>query len=184
MRDTHEKFTLTTIGLHWIIAIGMILMLAFGLYIEGLPRSPDKGELIGLHKSIGVIILVLAFIRVYWRHLNKFPKPLSTLTSWQAKLATLAHWVLLLGTILLPVSGVMMSIGGGHSIAVFGMSIYASSGEKIAWLAQVGHIGHEIGGKIVILFILLHVAGAIKHQFIDKDGTISRMFGSTINNKR
>ena len=46
MKDTFEKFSLTTVSLHWIIAIGMIAMLAFGLYLEDLPRSPEKGELL------------------------------------------------------------------------------------------------------------------------------------------
>ena len=47
MRDTFEKFSLTTVSFHWIIAIAIIAMLAFGLYIEDLPRSPEKDELMG-----------------------------------------------------------------------------------------------------------------------------------------
>lgn len=184
MRDTHEKFTLPTIGLHWLIAIAMIAMLIFGLYIEDLPRSPDKGALIGLHKSIGVLILVFAVFRVYWRHLNKFPKAITELPNWQEKLAKLTHWVLLLGTLLLPISGIMMSIGGGHSIAVFGLEVFSSSGEKIDFLSEAGHIVHGFGGKLLIFFIILHVVGAIKHQVLDKDGTISRMFGTDISVKK
>ena len=77
----------------------------------------------------------------------------------------------------MPISGLMMSIGGGHSIGVFGLDIFTSSGEKIEFLSQAGHIGHGLGAKVLMFFILLHIAGAIKHQLIDKDGTISRMLG-------
>ena len=181
MRDTFEKFSLTTVSLHWIIAIGMIAMLAFGLYLEDLPKSPEKGELLGIHKSFGVIILVVALLRIFWRAKNKFPKPLSTLANWQAKLAKFTHWFLIIGTVMMPISGVIMTIGGGRSIAVFGVELIAGSGEKIEALSQVGHIIHGLGGKLIILFLILHVIGAIKHQVFDKDGTLSRMAGRRVN---
>lgn len=180
MRDSHYQFTPITVGLHWIIAIAMIMMLVFGLYLENLPRSPEKGELIGLHKSVGALILVVAFIRIYWRYLNKFPKPISDLPSWQEKLASFAHWFLILGTVFMPISGIMMSVGGGFGLSVFGLEIVARGGEKIEILSQVGHTIHGLGGKLLILFVLLHMAGAIKHQVIEKDGTISRMLGKKI----
>ncbi len=177
MRDTHKKFTWPTIGLHWIIAIAMIAMLAFGLYLEGLPRGPEKGELIGLHKSVGMLILLFALVRIVWRFLNKFPKPISPLVNWQEKLAKLTHWVLIIGTVLMPVSGIFMAIGGGHSVGVFGFEIIAGSPDKIEILSKIGHIIHGLGGKLLIVFVFLHFIGAIKHQFIDKDGTLSRMLG-------
>ena len=180
MKDTFEKFNLTTVSLHWIIAIGMIAMLAFGLYLEDLPRSPEKGGLIGIHKSFGIIIFTLAVARIFWRIKNKFPKPLSTLTSWQAKLAKFTHWFLIIGTVMMPISGVIMSVGGGHPIAIFGLELIAGSEQKIEALSEVGHIVHGLGGKLIILFLILHVIGAVKHQIMDKDGTLSRMVGRRI----
>lgn len=180
--DQHHKLSTTTIAFHWLIAIGMIAMIIFGLYIEDLPRSPDKGELIGLHKSFGVILFAFAIARIMWRFKNKFPKPLSQLTHWQSILAQLAHYVLIIGTVMMPLSGVLMSIGGGHSIGVFGLELISGSGEKIESLSDIGHIFHGLGGKLIILFILLHIAGAIKHQVSDKDGTINRILGSKIAN--
>lgn len=180
MKDTFEKFTMTTVSLHWVIAIGMIAMLAFGLYLEDLPRSPEKGGLIGLHKSFGVIIFLLAVVRIFWRIKNKFPKPLSVLPNWQEKLAKFTHWFLIIGTVMMPISGVMMSIGGGHSIAVFGFELIVGNGEKIEALSEVGHIFHGLGGKLLILFVFLHAVGAIKHQVMDKDSTLSRMVGRRV----
>lgn len=180
MRDTFEKFSFPTIGLHWIIAIGMIVMLAFGTYIEELPRSPEKGQLIGLHKSFGILIFVLAVARIFWRIKNKFPTPISTLTRLQSILAKVTHWVLIIGTVMMPISGIFMSIGGGHPIGFFGIELIAKGAGNES-LGQIGHIMHGLGGKLMMLFIVLHLVGAIKHQFIDKDGTISRMLGKRIN---
>lgn len=183
MRDTHEKFTWPTIGLHWIIAIAMIAMLIFGLYLEDLPRSPEKGALIGLHKSIGLLVLLFAAIRVIWRYRNKFPTPLSSLPTWQENLAKITHWILIIGTLLMPVSGILMSIGGGHPVGVFGLEIIAGTGQENKLLSQIGDIGHGLGSKLLILFIVLHFIGAVKHQILDKDGTMSRMLGARVSAK-
>lgn len=183
MRDTIEKFTWPTVGLHWIIAIAVIGMLTFGLYLEDMPRSPEKGQLMGVHKSIGVIILAFAVVRIFWRYLNKFPKPISALPNWQKTLASISHWVLIIGTVMMPFSGILMSIGGGNAIGVFGFELIAGSGEKNESLSEIGKTIHGLGSKILIAFVLLHSAGAIKHQVLDKDGTISRMLGKEVRKK-
>lgn len=134
----------------------------------------------GIHKSVGALILVFALVRIYWRFINKFPKPISQLPNWQEKLASLAHWFLILGTVFMPVSGIMMSVGGGFGLSIFGLEIIARGGEKNELISNIGGAIHGLGGKLLILFVVLHVAGAVKHQVMEKDGTISRMLGKKI----
>ena len=81
---------------------------------------------------------------------------------------------------MMPISGVIMTIGGGRSIAVFGVELIAGSGEKIEALSQVGHVIHGLGGKLIILYLIHHVIGSIKHQMFDKDGTLSRIVGRRV----
>ncbi len=76
-----------------------------------------------------------------------------------------------------------MAIGGGHAVGVFGFEIIAGSPDKIEMLSQIGHTAHGLGGKLLILFVLVHFIGAIKHQSIDKDGTLSRMLGIKVSVK-
>ncbi len=178
--DTRERLSTASLGLHWIIAIGMIALIAFGIYIEDLPRGPEKFELIGLHKSLGITLFAFALIRLFWRTNRGFPIPLSTQPKWQESIAHMVHWVLLLGSLLLPLSGFMMSIGGGHPVGVFGFEIIARSEDKIEILSKIGHVIHGLGGKLLIALILLHIVGAIKHERIDKDGTLSRMLGRSL----
>ncbi|WP_096087647.1 cytochrome b [Agaribacterium haliotis] len=179
MKDTHQRFSHITISLHWLLALSMIAMLPFGLYIESLEGGPQKWGFIAQHKSFGVLILLIAALRFSWRLKNGFPKALSPVKNWEKALASFTHWFLLLGTLFMPISGIMMSMGGGYPVAVFGFEIIGK-GEKNESLAQLGHIIHGLGGKILIALIILHIAAALKHQFIDKDGTLARMLGKTI----
>lgn len=177
--STQNKLSHSMISLHWLIAILMIGSIAFGIYIEELPRTDSKFEYIQLHKSIGVIVLLLAVLRIVNTAKNGFPAPLGTPKPIQVKLAHFTHGLLLAGTIFMPVSGVMMSVGGGHSVAVFGLQLIASGDEK-AWLSTLGHTVHGIGGKLMIAAILLHIAGTVKHSLMDKDGTLKRMIGKNV----
>ncbi len=129
---------------------------------------------------IGIILLVAALARLLWRTNRGFLIPLSTQPKWQESLAHTVHWVLLLATLLMPLSGVMMSIGGGYPVGVFGFEIIARSEDKIEILSNIGHVIHGLGGKMLFALILLHIVGAIKHERIDKDGTLSRMLGRNL----
>ena len=70
MSDTRFKLTTSTVFLHWILTLGIIIMLPYGSYIEGLEDGPNKWQAIGMHKSIGIIIFVVAIIRL----LNRIKK--------------------------------------------------------------------------------------------------------------
>ncbi len=177
--DSRSQFTKTTVALHWIIAIAMIGSLAFGMYIEDLPRGPEKIELIALHKSIGVLVLVVALYRLIWRIRNRMPEHLSPVAEWQEKVTTLVHFILLAGTLLMPISGMLISIGGGHSIAVFGLELIAG-GDKNELLGETGKIMHGLGGNVMIAAIALHVAASVKHHLLTKDGTLQRMLGRRV----
>lgn len=179
MADIREKLAATTIFLHWIIAIAIIAMLAMGLYMEELPRGAEKGQLIGIHMGVGLLILGFALVRAIRRLMEGFPPPVSRYKAWEHFLAKLAHWGLLIGTLALPLSGLMMTLAGGNVVKAFGVPVLGPF-EKIEVMAGIGHTVHGIGGKVMIFLIVLHVAGAVKHAIIDKDGTLRRMFGGRV----
>ncbi len=171
-----QKLSKRTVVLHWVIAIAIIGMLVFGLIIEDMPMGQEKFGLLSTHKSIGAIVLVAAIARMVWRLMEGPVNPVSQLSRAQEITAKATQHTLMLGTILMPLSGLAMSIGGGRAVDVFGLELL-SAGDKIEWLGSVGHIVHGVFAKIMIALILLHLLGALKHQLIDKDGTISRMLG-------
>ena len=164
-----------TIVLHWVVGLSFIGVFGLGLYMVEQP-APEKFELFGIHKSIGTMFLIVALFRLIWRLNEGLPSELSPMRRWQRVAAKAVHWFLLIATIAMPISGIVMNVGGGRALDVFGWEIFAE-GQEIKWMQDIGSTIHHLGINFIIAAFLLHVAGAIKHQLIDKDGTISRMLG-------
>lgn len=179
--DTREKLSPSTVGLHWIIAIAMIGMVVFGLVLEDLPRSPQKGALVSLHKSIGVAVLAFAAWRLVRRILIGLPQHVGNYTAWEKRLSAGTHWFLLFATIALPVSGMLYSIGSAYPIDLFGVPFIPKLlAAKVPMLADGAKAAHAILGKLIIVALVLHIAGALKHHIVDRDGTLARMMGKRV----
>ena len=120
-RDTKEKLSFTTIVLHWIVALTIIGLLASGVYMA----ENEVYALYDWHKSFGVAIVLFVFVRVVWRIINGWPEDLGVYKLWEKVLARAVHYVLIIGSVLLPVSGMMMSALGGYGIEMFGFPLVA-----------------------------------------------------------
>jgi cytochrome b561 len=178
MNDT-QRYTWGAIALHWLIAILMVFMLFFG---EDLMHSRDAEKapfLASLHVSIGVTILLLSLARLLWR-LGHPPPPLpATMKPWERQAAHWGHvlfYVLMIG---LPVTGwlAFTSFAARHSATALSTQLYGLARVPAAPEVPGMEGVHAIGSKIGIAIFILHVAAALKHQFIDRDGTLMRMFG-------
>lgn len=167
--------------MHGIVALGMIGLLIVGIYME----ENEVFSLYPIHKSLGVIFLVFALYRIINRIREGWPTPVGTASPAQELIARIVHWGLILSTVIYPVSGMMMSGGGGRGIYVFGIELLAMNkdavtGKVVVLNETVASIGHTLHGAlvwVVVGIIVAHILGALKHHFIDKDETIKRMFG-------
>lgn len=166
---------------HWIIAIAMIGMLGLGLFLEfgGLEREA-KGPLRDIHKSVGVLVLAFGLWRVTWRLLKGFPGAASSMPAWQETASKLAHWVLLAGIVLMPLSGLLGSLFSGRDVSVFGFFTIPGQA-KIEWLQAIGHGVHSWFGKAMAAVVVIHIVAALKHHFVDKDATLMRMLRGATN---
>jgi cytochrome b561 len=174
-----QSLSKPTIALHWLTGLLFIGVLGLGLYVEDLARSPEKFELLATHKSLGIIVFAIAVVRLLWRFKEGPISSIGVMPKWQAITAKGIHYLLLIATLSMPLSGIIMTIGGGRALEFFGIQLLAA-GEKIEWMSGLGHFVHVQSVNLIILALLLHVAGALKHQFIDKDGTLSRMLGRKV----
>lgn len=166
----------TTIRLHWLVAWPMIAMLIFGLVLEDMPRGDQKTWLLGLHMGFGMLILLAAAWRFLWR-LSEGPlEPVRVYAAHERILSRIVVLLLLVGTLTLPVSGMMMVLGNGKPIDMFGLFQIGPFGEAHL-VHEAGHAIHNLGSKLVILGVILHVIGALKHHLIDRDTTLKRMLG-------
>ncbi len=164
-----------TRGLHWIIAVLMIMLFIAGQRLEAL-EGADRLWLARLHGSVGMSVFFLGIWRLIHRLREGFPEPLNRQHFVLETMARVVHWLLLLLPILLPISGIMIFLAGGGPIYFFGIEIFGGFGERSQWLRQIGGQGHDIGTKLLFVAVILHVLGALKHHIIDKDRTIMRMF--------
>ncbi len=184
------------IFLHWLIALGILGMFALGWFMTDLPKEAPKQmsydlfnwgiytwELakeesprafyFNLHKSIGVTLLALIVFRVLWRVTHKPPAPLASYQAWERKLATGAHHLLYMLMVIIPASGLVMSVASKYGVKWFGIKILGGLDDKS--LREIFHEVHEIAGLVLFIIIVLHILGALKHKFIDKDKTMSRI---------
>lgn len=175
-----QSLSITTKLLHIIVAVAFIGLIAVGIYMV----NTENYALYSVHKSVGAIVFVIALVRVWWRVKKGWPSDLGNASKGQAFLARLIHWVLITATLLFPITGLMMSIGGGRGLSIFSFDLIAAnidavSGKAVALngsIAELGGFIHTMIPPIVIFAIVLHIAGALKHHFIDKDETLKRMF--------
>lgn len=183
--DTREKFSHLTIALHWLVGLSIIGLLAVGVYMT----ETETGSLYPIHKAFGFLIFFVVLVRVVWRLKNGWPTPVSQYSQIEQILAKVVHWVLILGTLLMPVSGFLMSTMGGHGLDVFGLEVFARNVDPEnptkampinKDLASFAHSAHHWLGEAMIVAVILHVVGALKHHLIDRDGTLRRMLGARV----
>jgi cytochrome b561 len=162
------------IALHWLIAFGIIGLLALGLYMVGLPKGlPVKATLLNLHKSIGLTVFLLVLLRIVARVAFHRP-PLPPMRPWQRAAARTTQGLLYVAMVAMPLSGYL-----GSSFNRYGTRFWGIPLPKWGWddagLRELFFGIHEATAYVLIALIALHVAGAIKHQWIDRDNLLARM---------
>lgn len=176
MKDTVGKLSNITISLHWIVAATIIGLIIFDMSYPV------------IHQSLGMLMFIFIILRVIWRLRNGWPTPASTYQKYEQIAAKTVHWLLLIGTLILPISGMLISGAGGHGLDLFGWEILApnlnpADPEEVIPLNKtandIGHMLHNPVSNIMLVLIFLHVAAALKHHFLDKDNTLRRMINFT-----
>jgi cytochrome b561 len=139
-----------------------------------LPLSPTRLKLYNWHKWAGITILLLSALRLAWR-LTHRPPPDGLMPLWQARAANAAHGLLYVLFFAVPLSGWAYSSAAGFPVVWFGVFPLPDFVSPDRELAQTLKQAHKILAFLLAATVLLHVAGALKHQFLDKDGLLARM---------
>ena len=171
------RYSRGAIILHWLTAL-LIIGNVLGAWLsEDMPK-PDRAAIMALHKAFGITILLLTLARIAWRLLHKPPPMVETLKAWEAALARVTHWLFYILMLALPLTGWAFVSGAsqGKPVSIFGlfnMPALPVSFDK-------GTVGtfkdmHSILGNLIVALFVLHVLGALKHQFLDRDATLRRM---------
>lgn len=160
--------------IHWVTALLILGLLFIGFYMSTLAFSEDKLSLYGWHKSFGLLVLILAGVRVVWHVVKRKPAPLSTHKKWEHLVARSVHIFLYLALFIMPLSGWVMSSAGDFTVKFFGYHMPDLT-QKNESLFNSSRELHEILAYILLLIIGLHMVGALKHHFVDRDTTLCRI---------
>ena len=167
---------------HWLTALLIFTVIPLGLIANNLALdAPLKVPLFSAHKTVGVIIFFVALARIIWAISQEKPGDLHPDRRFETLTAHVVHWLLNVALVVVPLSGWL------HHAATTGFApILLPIGQDLPFipksetLAEIFAGLHWVWSKILVLSILLHIAGALKHQIIDKDATLRRMwFGDT-----
>jgi cytochrome b561 len=163
-------------SLHWLVVALAVIIVSLGWTIEWTPlNTPIRSDILQVHCSIGVVILVLMMFRAMWR-LRHPPPPLpASVGRAQAGLAHLTHLGLYLIFIVMPVSGLLNAAAAGHAIGFFGLFEIPTPRPANERLSQWAIAVHLVGQYVVYLLVALHVTGALYHALIRRDGVLERM---------
>ena len=171
MNDLTKKFSRGTIVIHWLTAVLILALFPLGKYMEGLNPSEKMG-LIKLHAILGILVFLLTIIRSYLFFKSPRPDDLKTGSRLNDKLAVWIHnafYFLLFG---IAISGIATMILGGYGDALSG-----GSAESIKPPAEIGPLKpHGIMALIMMVLLVLHVVGVIKHYILTKENTLKRIF--------
>jgi cytochrome b561 len=171
-----QRYTNTAIFFHWLIALMIIGSFTLGLVMTDIPGlTPAKLKYYSWHKWAGVTILALATLRLLWRLTHKAPAYPATMPGWQQTSANALHGALYVLMFAVPLSGYFYTLAAGVPVVYFGVLELPVLIAKNDALKPVLKEVHFWLNMLLAGAVGLHVAAALKHQFIDRDGVIKRM---------
>jgi cytochrome b561 len=178
MAEPRNRYSTVSLTLHWLIAALVVTQIVLVSAHEATDGAASR-EFMNLHKSVGLSILVLTLIRLGWRIANPaIPLPAET-PRWQKLAARTTHVLFYVFLLAMPLVGWAASSAAGRDIAWFGLFDWpllpvGGGRETARALMEV----HELAAKLLIALVILHILGALKHHFVDRDNVLHRMIPS------
>jgi len=170
-----SKYTSIAILLHWVMALLILITWSIAIVVSDMPLSPARIAGFSWHKWLGTTGFFLVVVRLLWRGSHQVPKFEITMPAWQEKMMQCTHIALYLLMLAIPVVGWLMSSAKGYTVNYFGLFDLPDLVEKDKGLGSVLKEIHEVLANGLMALVGLHILAALKHQFIDKDGLLSRM---------
>jgi cytochrome b561 len=167
-----------TIIAHWLTALIVIVLFGLGLWMVTLDYyHPWYKEAPDIHRSIGVLLGILVLFRLLLRLLTPVPRPVDSLKRWEIIASAIVHW-LLYGLLLVTITlGYLISTADGRAVSVFGWFEIPATLTTIPDQEDLTGELHFYFAVTLLILAGLHALAALKHHFIDKDATLSRMLG-------
>lgn len=162
--------------LHWLMAAAIFIMLFIGVAMVSTVSSLHS-LLVSIHKPLGVMILLLVVVRVWVRFTTPAPALPASLPAWQRGMAHLSHWALYLMMLAQPLTGWAMLSAAGYPVTLgYGIVLPPIMGMNNDWYAILRPL-HTWVALALFATVMLHLAAALLHAFVLRDGVFSSMAG-------
>jgi cytochrome b561 len=173
--EGRERWGSFSIALHWLTFLLVLTAATIGLLMTDMPTGISKVQVYSVHKSIGLTVLFLTALRLFWRLLEKRPPMLAGTPRWQHAIATLTHLGLYALLLLVPFSGWWFNSAAGFPLRWFGLFSLPRLGAFDLAMKQQARDTHEFLFWVLAAVVALHAAAALWHHYFGKDRTLARM---------
>lgn len=173
--STPARYELSAVVLHWIIALLIIVLIGTGWYMVGIPRNtPERGFFFNLHKSLGILTAIFIAMLIVWRIMHAAPPLPAAMPRWEKTAAALNHGLFYLSMVLLTLTGYLTSSFSKFGPKLFGITLPHWGWEDAALRGEFALV-HRVSAIIFAVLIAIHIAAALKHLLVDRDGVLQRM---------
>jgi len=175
LKNTENSYGSVAKGFHWLLFLMLSFSIIAGNFLASMPKGPEKLQAAGMHKSFGVVILLLVLFRLGWRLINATPKGPQGTPAVQNLMAYTMHWVLYVLMFAQPLSGILMSQAAGYPVSFFGAFQLPVLLDKDPSMAQFFRGAHGTLWVLLVLAVVGHAGAALYHHFGLKDDVLKRM---------
>jgi cytochrome b561 len=180
LANSSERYGAVAILLHWGMAALLLVLLAMGFYMVGLPDAGydrEKITLILVHKALGIGALAAAAVRLVWRLGNVLPRLADGLPQWQQVAARFVHLAFYAVLFALPATGWLMSSAGGYPLPLLFADVQLPDLVPVNQAHFHFYIAlHRWLGYALLVLLALHAAAALRHHFMARDDTLVKMW--------
>ena len=171
-----KGYTPTAKLLHWLVAALIVAQFTVAWLMPHIGRNTKANTIINLHFSLGVLILAVVVVRLGWRWTHSEPAPLDGIPPWQVRSARVIHAILYLLLLIIPLLGWMNASWRGFDVTVFSLfPLPHPIATRTPGLAWTGDVHIILSWYVMLTFVGLHVAAALYHAVVRRDGVLARM---------
>jgi cytochrome b561 len=175
LRNTAKEFGSLARWLHWLITIGILVLVYLGLDQASMDSGPEKLAARETHGAIALIVFALMTVRLAWRFMNEVPAHPDNMPTWQRASATIVHWGIYVAVFVQLISGPITVATGGRAIPFFNFFSISLPIEKNEDKHHFWEEIHEFAWKIGAALIVVHTLAALYNHFVAKNDVLRRM---------
>lgn len=175
LANTDKAYGLIAQLLHWLVVAGISAQFVWAWRIDQAESVRSEFQLVNQHKSIGMTVLALVVLRLGWRAFNRPPAFPPSMKTWEMRAANVAHWLLYVLILAMPVTGWIYTSAAGFGAEFFGLLDIPDLVGQSERLEEIFGEIHEWLAIAIVAVVSIHVLAALRHQFVLKDGLLRRM---------